>query len=116
MKDIRVKLAFVGTILRFSENSYHRYKAGYTCAIIVCVLSLSIIIYMINLRLSTGVIFSIAIFLQAVMLALLSRIMKRDLRIETAEHVSYLPVIHLGLLIGLSLLFFYNGYSNYAAA
>jgi len=115
-KPISVRLALVGTILLFSEKSYRLYRIGYMCGIIVCAISIPAMIYMNNARLSLGGTYSLLLISQSVMLILVSLIMKRDFQAKAAEYVSYLPVIHLGLLVGLSLLYFYNGYLRYGIA
>jgi len=117
MNRIKVKLALVGTIFQFSEKSYSLYKVGFTSAIIACafiIIHMIYVIYVTDAQLSSSAIVGIVMVLNLTGAMPVYLSMNRDSKAEpSVEYISYLPAVHLGLLIVICLLIFYNGYLLY---
>ncbi|MFT4719265.1 MAG: YGL010W-like membrane protein [Candidatus Azotimanducaceae bacterium] len=117
MTEITVKLAVVGTVFCSPKRTYSFYRMGYTSAIIVCFVAILALIFTSSTQLSHVAIMSIA---GCSNLALTIPVSMRMTRVYSAndapDHVTYLPLIHFCIFLGLCLLFFYNGYLLYGNA
>jgi drug/metabolite transporter (DMT)-like permease len=120
MTSINVKLALVGTVFQFSEKSYSFYKVGFTSAIIACAfitLHMIYVIYVTDAQLSNSAIVGIVMIINLTGAMPVYLAMNRDSKAEpSVEYMSYLPAVHLGLLLVICLLMFYNGYLRYGNA
>ncbi len=118
MTNISVRLTPVGTTIVLSKKSYRLFKLGYIGSIMMCALAIPIIILENNARLSASNIapllqvFHFVFFIPTVILITHAAKAEAD---STAK-VSYLPVIHIGLLVTLLLLWFHTVYLRYGGA
>jgi hypothetical protein len=117
MTEITVKLAVVGTVFCSPKRTYSWYKVGYTSAIVVSVIAILALILMSNAQLSSGAIIGFAMGSSAALTIPVSMRMTRVYNADDAlDHVTYLPLIHLCLLLALCLIYFYKQYLRYFGA